>query len=96
MCIRDRARLPALVPALRLRPVKALRPVHRVGGELVAEAVGEPQLVEHGGNIEMCIRDRGKAKKLKNRVSQYFQDSASHTAKTRNMVSQVDLSLIHI
>ena len=32
----------------------------------------------------------GKAKKLKNRVSQYFQDSASHTAKTRNMVSQVD------
>ena len=42
----------------------------------------------------------GKAKALKNRVSQYFQDSASHTAKTRNMVSQVDhfdtLSLIHI
>ena len=32
----------------------------------------------------------GKAKKLKNRVSQYFQDSASHTAKTRQMVSQVD------
>ena len=32
----------------------------------------------------------GKAKKLKNRVSQYFQDSASHNAKTRNMVSQVD------
>lgn len=32
----------------------------------------------------------GKAKKLKNRVSQYFQDSAAHTAKTRNMVSQVD------
>ena len=32
----------------------------------------------------------GKAKALKNRVSQYFQDSASHTAKTRNMVSQVD------
>ena len=25
----------------------------------------------------------GKAKKLKNRVSQYFQDSASHTLKTR-------------
>lgn len=23
-------------------------------------------------------------------MSQYFQDSASHTAKTRNMVSQVD------
>ena len=32
----------------------------------------------------------GTAKKLKNRVSQYFQDSASHTAKTRQMVSQVD------
>ena len=32
----------------------------------------------------------GKAKKLKNRVSQYFQDSASHTAKTRLMVSKVD------
>ena len=30
----------------------------------------------------------GKAKALKNRVSQYFQDSASHTEKT--------LSLIHI
>ena len=34
----------------------------------------------------------GKAKKLKNRVSQYFQDSASHTVKTRQMVSQVDRS----
>ena len=32
----------------------------------------------------------GKAKKLKNRVSQYFQDSAGHTVKTRQMVSQVD------
>ena len=32
----------------------------------------------------------GKAKKLKNRVSQYFQDTASHNAKTRRMVSQVD------
>lgn len=32
----------------------------------------------------------GKAKKLKNRVSQYFQDSASHNEKTRRMVSQVD------
>jgi len=31
----------------------------------------------------------GKAKKLKNRVSQYFQDSASHTGKTRRMVSQI-------
>lgn len=32
----------------------------------------------------------GKAKKLKNRVSQYFQDTVSHTAKTRRMVSLVD------
>ena len=32
----------------------------------------------------------GKAKSLKNRVSQYFQDSASHTEKTRAMVSQID------
>ncbi len=32
----------------------------------------------------------GKAKKLKNRVSQYFQDTASHTLKTRRMVSQID------
>ncbi|MBR3640545.1 MAG: excinuclease ABC subunit UvrC, partial [Oscillibacter sp.] len=32
----------------------------------------------------------GKAKRLKNRVSQYFQDSASHNLKPRRMVSQVD------
>jgi len=32
----------------------------------------------------------GKAKKLKNRVSQYFQDSTGHTLKTRQMVSQID------
>ena len=32
----------------------------------------------------------GKAKKLKNRVSQYFIDSAAHTAKTRMMVSKID------
>ena len=32
----------------------------------------------------------GKAKKLKNRVSQYFQDTASHTPKTRMMVSKID------
>ncbi len=31
----------------------------------------------------------GKAKKLKNRVSQYFQDTASHTQKTRIMVSHI-------
>ena len=32
----------------------------------------------------------GKAKKLKNRVTQYFQETASHTPKTRRMVSLVD------
>ena len=32
----------------------------------------------------------GKAKKLKNRVSQNFQDTAAHNAKTRKMVSNVD------
>ncbi|MBR5126292.1 MAG: excinuclease ABC subunit UvrC [Oscillospiraceae bacterium] len=31
----------------------------------------------------------GKAKKLKNRVSQYFQDTGSHSPKTRMMVSKI-------
>lgn len=31
----------------------------------------------------------GKAKKLKNRVSQYFQDTTSHSAKTALMVSKI-------
>lgn len=31
----------------------------------------------------------GKAKKLKNRVIQYFQDTAAHTPKTRLMVSKI-------
>ena len=31
----------------------------------------------------------GKARKLKNRVSQYFQDSAAHSPKTRMMVSHI-------
>ena len=31
----------------------------------------------------------GKAKKLKNRVSQYFQDTAAHTPKTTLMVSKI-------
>ena len=32
----------------------------------------------------------GKAKKLKNRVSQYFQDTVSHSPKTWMMVSKID------
>ena len=32
----------------------------------------------------------GKAKALKNRVSQYFMDSAAHTPKTRAMVAAID------
>lgn len=32
----------------------------------------------------------GKAKKLRNRVSQYFQENSSHNEKTRRMVSCVD------
>ena len=40
---------------------------------------------QHGAVIYV-----GKARKLKNRVSQYFQDSASHTPKTRVMVSKID------
>lgn len=31
----------------------------------------------------------GKAKKLRNRVSQYFQDTASHSPKTKMMVSKI-------
>ena len=32
----------------------------------------------------------GKAKKLRNRVSSYFMDSASHTSKTRTLVSKIN------
>ena len=32
----------------------------------------------------------GKAKKLKNRVSQYFQENAGHNEKTKMMVAHVD------
>lgn len=32
----------------------------------------------------------GKAKALKNRVSQYFHVQAAHTEKTRAMVAQID------
>ncbi len=41
-------------------------------------------------NAEDTVIYVGKAKKLKNRVTQYFQDTSSHSPKTRKMVSQVD------
>ncbi len=41
-------------------------------------------------NAQNTVIYVGKAKKLKNRVSQYFQDTAAHSPKTRRMVSQVD------
>ena len=44
-------------------------------------------LMRDAGNKVIYV---GKAKKLKNRVSQYFQDSAAHTPKTRAMVSKID------
>lgn len=40
-------------------------------------------------NKEDTVIYVGKAKKLKNRVSQYFQDTASHNLKTRTMVSKI-------
>ena len=50
--------------------------------------------LEPGVYIMRDVNDKviyvGKAKKLKNRVSQYFQDTASHSAKTRMMVSKID------
>lgn len=37
-----------------------------------------------------CVIYVGKAKKLRNRVSQYFQDAVSHSPKTKLMVSKID------
>ena len=49
--ILSETRLVTGLPALRLRLVKALRLINGIGGELVAEAVGEAQLIEHRGNV---------------------------------------------
>lgn len=60
--------------------------------ELKAKAAGLP--LEPGVYIMRDKEDRviyvGKAKKLRNRVSQYFMDSVSHSPKTRLMVSKID------
>jgi len=60
------------------------------------------QLKEKARNLPLApgvyiMRDKsdkviyvGKAKKLKNRVSQYFVDTVSHSPKTRIMVSKID------
>lgn len=44
-------------------------------------------IMRNAGNQVIYV---GKAKKLKNRVSQYFQDSSAHSPKTRAMVSKID------
>lgn len=49
-------------------------------------APGVYLMMDSGGQVIYV----GKAKKLKNRVSQYFQDTVSHNSKTKMMVSQVD------
>jgi len=41
-------------------------------------------------NVKNEVIYVGKAKALRNRVSQYFQDSAGHSEKTRAMVAQID------
>jgi len=60
--------------------------------DLKNKALALPQLP--GVYIMKNQNDRviyvGKAKKLKNRVCQYFQDSSAHTPKTRQMVSNID------
>ena len=60
--------------------------------QLKSKALSLPLLP--GVYIMKDVNDRviyvGKAKKLKNRVCQYFQDTASHSPKTRLMVSKID------
>lgn len=59
--------------------------------ELKQKALSLP--LKPGVYIMRDVNDKviyvGKAKKLKNRVSQYFQDTAAHTPKTRIMVSHI-------
>ena len=60
--------------------------------ELKAKAAGLPlspgvYIMRDSTNTVIYV---GKAKKLKNRVSQYFQETASHSPKTKLMVSKID------
>ena len=48
-------------------------------------APGVYLMMDSGGQVIYV----GKAKKLKNRVSQYFQDTASHNSKTKMMAMTI-------
>ena len=61
-------------------------------GELKEKAAGLPlspgvYIMRDKANTVIYV---GKAKKLKNRVSQYFQDTVTHSSKTKLMVSKID------
>ena len=61
-------------------------------GELKEKAAGLPlspgvYIMRDKTNTVIYV---GKAKKLKNRVSQYFQDTVTHSSKTKLMVSKID------
>ena len=49
-------------------------------------APGVSLMMDSGGQVIYV----GKARSLTRRVSEYFQDTASHNTKTKMMVSQVD------
>lgn len=73
-----------------------------IEADFLGETMNIQQLKDHAASLPLepgvyIMKDKtqtviyvGKAKKLRNRVSQYFQDTASHSPKTRLMVSKVD------
>ena len=76
-------------------PKKALGRFH-FGGYMTFEELKDKALTLPYAPGVYIMRDKtdkviyvGKAKKLKNRVSQYFQDTANHSPKTRIMVSRI-------